>query len=56
MTPRTLLLIPPDTRPPTLDHPVQLAQMAGAWVLTPPPEALPYFGTPGDTSALAGWL
>ena len=52
----TLLLIPPDTRPPTLAHPVQLAQMAGARVLTPPPEALPDFGTPGDTAALADWL
>lgn len=56
MTPRTLLLIPPDTRPPTLAHPVQLARMAGAEVLTPPPEALPYFDTPGNTSVLADWL
>ncbi|ULH14275.1 DUF4127 family protein (plasmid) [Deinococcus sp. KNUC1210] len=52
----TLLLIPPDTRPPTLEHPVQLARMAGAEVHIPPPEALPYFHTPGDTAALAAWL
>ena len=56
LLPHTLLLVPPDTRPPTLEHPVQLAQMAGARVLTPPPDALPYFGTPGNTAALAGWL
>lgn len=51
-----LLLIPPDTRPPTLEHPAQLARMTGAEVRVPPPEALPHFFTPGDTAALRAWL
>ncbi|EYB67632.1 hypothetical protein DEIPH_ctg033orf0043 [Deinococcus phoenicis] len=51
-----LLLIPPDTRPPTLDHPAQLARMTGAEVRVPPPEALPDFFTPGDTGTLRTWL
>ncbi len=51
-----LLLIPPDTRPPTLDLPVQLAEMTGATVATPPAEALPHFFTPGDTAQLRTWL
>ncbi|SMB91458.1 DUF4127 family protein [Deinococcus hopiensis] len=51
-----LLLIPPDTRPPTLEHPAQLARMTGAEVRVPPPEALPHFFTPGDTAVLRAWL
>ncbi|GAA5512126.1 hypothetical protein Dcar01_00840 [Deinococcus carri] len=51
-----LLLIPPDTRPPTLEHPAQLARMTGAEVRVPPPEALPDFFTPGDTGRLHEWL
>ncbi|GHF57422.1 hypothetical protein HNQ07_003786 [Deinococcus metalli] len=51
-----VLLIPPDTRPPTLDLPAQLARMTGAQVRVPPPQALPEFFTPGDTDALAAWL
>ncbi|GAA5532602.1 DUF4127 family protein [Deinococcus aluminii] len=51
-----LLLIPPDTRPPTLDHPAQLARMTGAEVRVPPPGALPDFFTPGDTGTLRTWL
>ncbi|WP_291426846.1 DUF4127 family protein [Deinococcus sp.] len=53
---RHVLLIPPDTRPPTLDLPVQLAKMTGATVATPPAEALPHFFTPGDTAQLRSWL
>ena len=49
-----LLLIPPDTRPPTLDLPVGLARMTGAEVEVPPAGALPDFFTPGDTGALRG--
>ena len=51
-----LLLIPPDTRPPTLAHPTQLARMAGAEVRVPPPEALPQLNAPGDTARLRAWL
>lgn len=51
-----LLLIPPDTRPPTLDLPVQLAEMTGATVALPPAEALPNFFTPGQTDVLRDWL
>ncbi|MEF2277637.1 DUF4127 family protein [Deinococcus sp. YIM 134068] len=51
-----LLLIPPDTRPPTLDLPTGLARMTGAEVRVPPAAALPNFFTPGDTGALRDWL
>lgn len=51
-----LLLVPPDTRPPTLELPVQLVQMTGNEVLVPPVEALPEFFTPGSTAALREWL
>ncbi len=51
-----LLLVPPDTRPPTLDFPVALAQATGLGVETPPREALPYLNEPGDLNMLAGWL
>lgn len=51
-----LLLVPPDTRPPTLDLPVSLGRMTGADMRVPPAGALPHFFTPGDTDALADWL
>lgn len=51
-----LLLVPPDTRPPTLDLPAALGRMTGAVVDVPPAEALPHFFNPGDTVALATWL
>ncbi|WP_337193130.1 DUF4127 family protein [Deinococcus xianganensis] len=51
-----VLLVPPDTRPPTLDLPVHLARMTGAEVRVPPAAALPDFFTPGDSGALAAWL
>lgn len=52
----TLLLVPPDTRPPTLDFPKRLAEAVGHEVLIPPPEALPLLNQPGDTKALGDWL
>lgn len=51
-----ILLIPPDVRPQTLAHPVQLAQMAGAEIRVPPPAALPRLNEPGDTALLGSWL
>ena len=52
----TLLLVPPDTRPPTLAFPRALAEAAHATVRVPPAEALPRAQHPGDTRALAAWL
>ena len=51
-----LLFIPPDTRPPTLDFPVALAQAVGLNVAVPPAEALPYLNQPGNLTVLAEWL
>ncbi len=51
-----MLLVPPDTRPPTLDFPVGLARAAGVEVATPPPEALNWLNRPGDFGALRSWL
>lgn len=51
-----LLFVPPDTRPPTLDFPVALAQATGLDVQTPPREALPHLNQPGDLDVLADWL
>ncbi len=56
MSPKHLLFIPPDTRPPTLSLPVQLAQMTGAEINIPPAEALPDFFTPANTDVLNAWL
>lgn len=50
------LLIPPDTRPPTLDLPVKLAGAVGIDLQTPPPEALNDLNQPGDFAALKRWL
>ena len=51
-----LLLVPPDTRPPTLDFPVRLAEAAGFQVAVPPRDALPLFNQPGDRDLLVEWL
>lgn len=51
-----LLLVPPDTRPPTLSFPVKLAQAVGFNVITPPPEALNHLNQPGDFKQLKSWL
>ncbi len=50
------LLIPPDTRPPTLALPVKLASAVGIELKTPPPEALNHLNLPGDYDALYSWL
>nr|MDQ3396808.1 DUF4127 family protein [Deinococcota bacterium] len=52
----TLLFVPPDTRPPTLDFPLQLARAAGLKVLLPDGEALPDMNRPGDKERLKHWL
>ncbi|GGM01981.1 DUF4127 family protein [Deinococcus aerophilus] len=52
----SVLLIPPDTRPHTLELPASLARMTGATVRIPPAGALPDFFTPGDTDGLRTWL
>lgn len=51
-----LLFVPPDTRPPTLDFPVALAQATGLDVQVPPTEALPQINQPGNMDCLADWL
>ncbi len=52
----TLLLVPPDTRPPTLAFPRNLALAVGLNVLVPPPNALNTINEPGDTEVLREWL
>ncbi len=52
----TLLLVPPDTRPPTLAFPRNLALAVGLNVLVPPPDALNTINKPGDTEILREWL
>lgn len=51
-----LLLIPPDTRPPTLDFPMTLARASGAHIEVPGAAALPELNRPGDYEALSHWL
>ena len=51
-----LLLIPPDTRPPTLAFPRKLALAAGLEVKVPPEDALNDLNQPGDLAALHAWL
>jgi hypothetical protein len=53
---KTLALVPPAVRPPTLDFPVKLASAVGLDGVVPPPAALPKLNQPGDASALAAWL
>jgi hypothetical protein len=53
---QTLLLVPPDTRPPTFDFPVKLARAVGLRVFTPPKEALNDLNQPGNHEALKDWL
>ncbi len=52
----TVLLIPPDTRPHTLDLPLQLGRIAGREIRVPPEECLPRLNEPGNTEALRVWL
>ena len=51
-----LLFVPPDTRPPTLEFPVTLAQATGIDAQVPPAEALPHINEPGNLDSLAKWL
>jgi hypothetical protein len=51
-----LLLVPPDTRPPTLHFPLRLAEAVGLDVFTPPDEALNNLNQPGNFEALKAWL
>ncbi len=52
----SLLLVPPDTRPPTLTFPQNLALAVGLEVHIPPPAALNTLNEPGDTALLREWL
>ena len=52
----SIILIPHDTRPHTLDLPLQLAKIMDIRAIVPPPQALSNFNTPGDLKALASWL
>lgn len=49
-------LLPLDDRPCNRLFPAELAPIAGAEVLTPPPPLLGRFLAPGDTAACADWL
>lgn len=51
-----VLLLPCDTRPPTLELPHQLARVAGVELLSPPLEILNRLNQPGDAAAIADWL
>ncbi|HEU4743060.1 MAG TPA: DUF4127 family protein [Meiothermus sp.] len=51
-----ILLLPCDTRPPTLELPHQLARVAGVEMLSPPLEILNHLNQPGDVAAIADWL
>ncbi|MFI7611759.1 DUF4127 family protein [Nonomuraea terrae] len=52
----TLALVPLDERPACAALPREIAAVAGARVLLPPPSALPRVRRAGDTAALADWL
>ncbi len=52
----SVLFLPCDTRPPTLDYPLQLSKMAGLELRTPPLETLNHLNQPGDTAVIARWL
>jgi hypothetical protein len=53
---KTVLLLPCDTRPPTLELPLQLAKVAGLEMRVPPLEVLNNLNIPGDTQKIATWL
>ena len=53
---KTVLLLPCDTRPPTLELPLQLAKVAGLEMRVPPLEILNNLSIPGDTQRIAAWL
>lgn len=51
-----MLLVPPDTRPPTLAFPVAVARATHTPLLTPPAAALNHGNQAGDFAALKDWL
>lgn len=51
-----IVLVPLDERPANVRDPALTAAIAGAELVTPPPELLGVFRTPGDTTGLAAWL
>ncbi|PYE55393.1 DUF4127 family protein [Deinococcus yavapaiensis] len=51
-----ILLLPCDSRPPTLDLPHQLAEAAGVSLLSPPKNLLNDCARPADTRTLHAWL
>jgi Protein of unknown function (DUF4127) len=51
-----LLLVPPDTRPPTMQFPIRLAEAIGLDVFIPPDKALNNLNQPGDFESLRVWL
>jgi hypothetical protein len=53
---KTVLLLPCDTRPPTLELPLQLAKVAGLEMRVPPLEMLNDLNIPGDTQKIVAWL
>jgi hypothetical protein len=53
---KNVLLLPCDTRPPTLEYPHQLARAAGLKMRSPPLAMLNDLNVPGDTQAIAAWL
>jgi hypothetical protein len=53
---KNVLLLPCDTRPPTLEYPHQLARAAGLEMRSPPLEMLNDLNIPGDPGAIAAWL
>jgi hypothetical protein len=51
-----VLFLPCDTRPPTLELPLQLGRLAGLEVSAPPLAMLNDLNHPGDTARIGAWL
>lgn len=51
-----VILLPCDTRPPTLDLPHQLAKVAGLEMTSPPLDILNKLNKPGNVGAIADWF
>ncbi|MER3466556.1 MAG: hypothetical protein C4340_05410, partial [Armatimonadota bacterium] len=51
-----LAVVPLDSRPPTAQMPVLLADIVGAEVVVPPLELLGKFTTPGSVDKVSAWL
>jgi hypothetical protein len=52
----SVLFLPCDTRPPTLEYVLRAGHVAGMDVVHPPLEILNNLNVPGDTRAIAAWL